>query len=173
MFSLGLKKAKKKWLLLVTSLCQIQLEVIEFRQMGIPLSGRHGNIFQWSSESLKSRAKAIKGNKGRSQLQETISTAPFSFKNRWQVLQSQQPASSQPVQTAQSVTSWALWIQVHYPESCKNGPLINLGVCFDFYLAMGLCLCSSIILIFMWMWEKFQGSLTSNRSPSLPSFWER
>lgn len=63
MFSLGLKKAKKKRLLLVTNLCQIQLEVIGFRQMGIPLSGSHGNTFQRSSESLKSGANDVKGNK--------------------------------------------------------------------------------------------------------------
>lgn len=82
MFSLGLKRAKKKRLLLVTNLCQSQLEMIGFRQMGIPLSGRHGNTFQWSSESLKSRTNAVKGNNCRCQLQGTISTASFSSKNR-------------------------------------------------------------------------------------------
>lgn len=63
MFSLGLKKAKKKRLLSVTNLCQIQLEVMGFRQMGILLSGRHGNTFPQSSESLKSGANVVKGNK--------------------------------------------------------------------------------------------------------------
>lgn len=60
--------SKEKNLLLVTNLCQIQLEVMECRQMGIPMSRKHGKIFQRSSEKNESEAKAIKGNKLSSQL---------------------------------------------------------------------------------------------------------
>jgi len=61
--SLGLGKIRKKKLAIRDKWCQIQLEVMECRQMGIPRGRKHGKIFHRSSGKNESEAKARKGNK--------------------------------------------------------------------------------------------------------------
>lgn len=81
----GIGKNKKKKLAIRDKWCQIQLEVMECRQMGIPMGRKYGKIFQRSSEKNESEAKAIKGNKWSTQLLLFL----FSFSNRRWILKSQ------------------------------------------------------------------------------------
>lgn len=46
----GIGKNKKKKLAIRDKWCQIQLEVMECRQMGISMGRKYGKIFHWSSE---------------------------------------------------------------------------------------------------------------------------
>ena len=64
MFSLRLGKIRKKKLAIRDKWCQIQLEVMECRQMGIPMGRKHGETFQRSSgKKNEPETKAIKENK--------------------------------------------------------------------------------------------------------------
>lgn len=135
MFSLRLGKVRKRNSLLETN-CQIQLEVMECRQMGIPMGRKHWNIFQRSSEKMNLKLKLWK------EIHEVVSCYwPFLlFKQKMDT----QKSGENQQQTAQSnlLGSWSVTsIFRTLPRGSLNDPR-SLAL---FYFAMGHLLFSQVL----------------------------
>ena len=98
----GIGESKEKKLAIRDKLCQIQLEVMECTQMGIPMGRKHGKIFQRSSEKMNLKLKLWK------EINEVVSCyCPFLlFKQKMDT----QKSGENQQQTAQSnlLGSWSV-----------------------------------------------------------------